>query len=509
VSESKVLVGELQSAGQMSEMEWLEYETLILEVSDFSDTSEIDGLLCSGWLASEDLATPAFLSRYFVESDNPEALPRVNAFLARHANWVRLRCAHQPEQLPAEIPPLNLDFDLGAEQFAVCFDPQLWLLGWQQGMDGFAVPEFDGDSRVVQAYDLICMAAAQTDEMFSDDALDEPVEMPTDLTDEDFAEELLDLASPAELAISDGVMMTVDLIPRILPMLRESDGVALDDLLFQLDSEIEQAREQLNSEIEAAELVDGEGLYGARMDWVSGRDDRLDEEFFAASERGRLAQSKIDEIEALWRDQIEFKQGLPFEYVDGFLSAYRVTPNNESLDLQHILFPLFAEQADGLGDDKVVEIVRALEAFHGHIGARGLIDDCIQISGVPAQVDRYLQLDDAEAASKIGACWSEGFRSGLSYFCPVFGTYLQQDKLLFALILPLIQLSFQPEGWEHEFTLAERRELVAGIPETLFQIGQQMHKQAHRPVRQGTKVGRNDPCPCGSGKKYKKCCGAS
>jgi preprotein translocase subunit SecA len=25
--------------------------------------------------------------------------------------------------------------------------------------------------------------------------------------------------------------------------------------------------------------------------------------------------------------------------------------------------------------------------------------------------------------------------------------------------------------------------------------------------RQHEKVGRNDPCPCGSGKKYKKCCG--
>jgi preprotein translocase subunit SecA len=25
--------------------------------------------------------------------------------------------------------------------------------------------------------------------------------------------------------------------------------------------------------------------------------------------------------------------------------------------------------------------------------------------------------------------------------------------------------------------------------------------------RQGSKVGRNDPCPCGSGKKYKRCCG--
>jgi preprotein translocase subunit SecA len=28
-----------------------------------------------------------------------------------------------------------------------------------------------------------------------------------------------------------------------------------------------------------------------------------------------------------------------------------------------------------------------------------------------------------------------------------------------------------------------------------------------RPVVAGKKVGRNDPCPCGSGKKYKKCCG--
>jgi len=26
------------------------------------------------------------------------------------------------------------------------------------------------------------------------------------------------------------------------------------------------------------------------------------------------------------------------------------------------------------------------------------------------------------------------------------------------------------------------------------------------PVRTGKKVGRNEPCPCGSGKKYKKCC---
>ncbi|GAF75123.1 unnamed protein product, partial [marine sediment metagenome] len=26
-------------------------------------------------------------------------------------------------------------------------------------------------------------------------------------------------------------------------------------------------------------------------------------------------------------------------------------------------------------------------------------------------------------------------------------------------------------------------------------------------IRGQPKVGRNDPCPCGSGKKFKKCCG--
>jgi preprotein translocase subunit SecA len=29
----------------------------------------------------------------------------------------------------------------------------------------------------------------------------------------------------------------------------------------------------------------------------------------------------------------------------------------------------------------------------------------------------------------------------------------------------------------------------------------------HQPVKDLSKTGRNDPCPCGSGKKFKNCCG--
>lgn len=32
-------------------------------------------------------------------------------------------------------------------------------------------------------------------------------------------------------------------------------------------------------------------------------------------------------------------------------------------------------------------------------------------------------------------------------------------------------------------------------------------QKASGTIRKGKKIGRNDPCPCGSGKKYKKCCG--
>ncbi len=35
----------------------------------------------------------------------------------------------------------------------------------------------------------------------------------------------------------------------------------------------------------------------------------------------------------------------------------------------------------------------------------------------------------------------------------------------------------------------------------------QQKKPKQKPIRRGKKIGRNDPCPCGSGKKYKKCCG--
>lgn len=59
---------------------------------------------------------------------------------------------------------------------------------------------------------------------------------------------------------------------------------------------------------------------------------------------------------------------------------------------------------------------------------------------------------------------------------------------------------------------AELARMRATLPERLPQIVRALWTASRHPAptrrRTGPKVGRNDPCPCGSGRKYKKCCGA-
>jgi hypothetical protein len=62
------------------------------------------------------------------------------------------------------------------------------------------------------------------------------------------------------------------------------------------------------------------------------------------------------------------------------------------------------------------------------------------------------------------------------------------------------------------FTDARLQELVARV-EAAEALGRPKRKGAYPPPAQlaalePKKIGRNDPCTCGSGKKYKKCCGA-
>jgi len=57
---------------------------------------------------------------------------------------------------------------------------------------------------------------------------------------------------------------------------------------------------------------------------------------------------------------------------------------------------------------------------------------------------------------------------------------------------------------EEAFQRRKRREL-----EQAMMAGAGDLQPVQQVIRNAAKIGRNDPCPCGSGKKYKKCCGAN
>ncbi len=62
-------------------------------------------------------------------------------------------------------------------------------------------------------------------------------------------------------------------------------------------------------------------------------------------------------------------------------------------------------------------------------------------------------------------------------------------------------IKFESIFFENIFRL--KKPAMAISPQPVKQIKISENKNSGK-----KKIGRNDPCPCGSGKKYKKCCGA-
>jgi transcriptional regulator with XRE-family HTH domain len=56
------------------------------------------------------------------------------------------------------------------------------------------------------------------------------------------------------------------------------------------------------------------------------------------------------------------------------------------------------------------------------------------------------------------------------------------------------------------YTLPEWDEIFSKEQQKQYYTEQ---KKSHTIIRNENKIGRNEPCPCGSGQKYKRCCGAA
>ncbi len=105
--------------------------------------------------------------------------------------------------------------------------------------------------------------------------------------------------------------------------------------------------------------------------------------------------------------------------------------------------------------------------------------------------------------------WAEGFFTGIRLRSEGWKPFLEgKGRIMTAMLCVLLQ------DKEIEAQLVEQNE----DPKRLFaspQVKVADYIRALYPIRrehaldietQEAKIGRNDPCPCGSGKKYKKCC---
>ncbi|GFP78219.1 SEC-C metal-binding domain-containing protein [Clostridium fungisolvens] len=68
------------------------------------------------------------------------------------------------------------------------------------------------------------------------------------------------------------------------------------------------------------------------------------------------------------------------------------------------------------------------------------------------------------------------------------------EQLYFNMLDAKADYLYDLPQWDGIFSVEKRKEIAVQYRESKI-------------ARNENKIGRNDPCPCGSGKKYKKCCG--
>jgi uncharacterized protein len=221
--------------------------------------------------------------------------------------------------------------------------------------------------------------------------------------------------------------------------------------------------------------------------------------------REPLSEDELDRLEALLDARPE---AMNLEMLDGFFVALACSPE---------LVPPSASLPVILG-----EAEPELASLDDAMATHGLLMRYWNtVVGLLETHDPYdpILLAEADDDQPTGTDWAVGFLEGVSMGGEAWKE-LFLDEERGELLLPIFILAHEhdpdPEMRPDPIDAEHRLELFAGLSAFVPEIHRyfEPHRRAgslppeRRPVRRcGPKIGRNDPCPCGSGKKYKQCCG--
>jgi uncharacterized protein len=234
----------------------------------------------------------------------------------------------------------------------------------------------------------------------------------------------------------------------------------------------------------------------------------------------------LTEAELLALDDFLHSEAMPAEgmdlpTLDGFLAAILLNPEliRPSEWLSWVADKEKGEAEPNFKDEKEME--RIIGAILTHYNA---INTAIQAGEFTPTLHQMTHEDGSVGIDVIDAgAWSQGFLLGVAGFNRPWRQLIDE---LPELLTPMFALGTE-EGAsfiaEHADPEQDRIALALLIPETVTAIhaffAPLREKELARELKASSqagpgpaprpKVGRNEPCPCGSGRKYKKCCGAA
>ena len=191
------------------------------------------------------------------------------------------------------------------------------------------------------------------------------------------------------------------------------------------------------------------------------------------------------------------------EELDGFFCALIVGPETvlPSEYTSHIWGG--GEPAEGPVYDSEAQLRVVLDLLMRYWNC---IARCIS-DGIPHHPFLF-RADDADR----GRGWSVGFLAGLALRRESWAPLLRHPTA--GGLVPAIMALYRndPDLLGEPVTPELRRQIIDALPGIVLAIADFWRNPQNRSVREPRrtkKIGRNEPCPCGSGLKYKKCCGAN
>jgi len=195
--------------------------------------------------------------------------------------------------------------------------------------------------------------------------------------------------------------------------------------------------------------------------------------------------------------------------LDGFLTGVAVAPN--------LIMPgdwieaLWGDEAPAFKDEAAMGAVigAVIEHYNAVCGAIDASVERLESDMACDYKPPFLTPDAPPDEAKVRE-WVRGFWKGMALDGDGL-TELVGDKQLRNMLAPLLDFvdvgpDFEPDDSDPVIDLDERAE---AIPAVLLLLRLIARGRAFRePTRAPRKPGRNAPCPCGSGRKYKRCCGA-